>query len=131
MRQPAWTYEGSIDCFGIDPQQRDELFARWAEHAADAGGELQIEAEDNLFDTDRYRLHATWPAIAEQFPDWVARLAALLPADHPDMVIHGRFPENLQQEDVTVRDREVMLQPYVMTPLEPVPYMAAPVELAA
>lgn len=122
MLSANWHWMGRIDCFGIHPEQRDELFATWHEIAVDSGSELQIMPVDGPYDTDRYELHARWTSHAPPFPDLLLSLLVLLPPEHVEMQLQGYNFEAFERQDAVIREGKLYLVPYEFTPGDAVEY---------
>lgn len=112
MQRGHWTYIGQIDCFGIEPEQRDAMFARAAQRIHEAGGELQLSPAENLYFTDRYNLHCDLPNCSETFLVFLAEMVSQLSSGHQPMCIQGYDRMRLQREDILINKGKARLRPY-------------------
>lgn len=120
MNRPNWTYIGQIDCFGVMPDRRDAILHDAMKACWQDGGELQLAAAENLFDTDRYDLHCTLPETADALHELLRDLAPLLPPTHKPITLEGFDTANMQREDLILRGRQLYVRPYQWQACDPV-----------
>jgi hypothetical protein len=115
MNYRSWQWNGRIDLFGVDEKSRAELFERWAEEAADGGGEIELcKSSSDLYHTDRFELRVSWSSLLRPFPDLMCELAELIPEGHPSMEVEGLLPASGERLGVEIRANQVKLIPYSM-----------------